>query len=92
MDTLKNTYFSSNIHNGQGGYDIYYVNMQSGAVSTNLIALSDINSKYDEIAPSVINDTLFFSSNREGGLGGFDAYYLGEIPNHVPDEYFFKIK
>jgi len=69
-------YFSSNIRNGQGGYDIFYVNMQSGAVSTNLVALSDINSKYDEIAPSVINDTLFFSSNREGGLGGFDAYYL----------------
>jgi len=69
-------YLSSNIKNGKGGYDIYYVNMQKGVVSTSLIALNDINSRFDEIGPSVINDTLFFSSNKEGGLGGFDAYYF----------------
>ena len=69
-------YLASNIKNGKGGYDIYYVNMQGGVVSKNLIAINDINSTNDEIAPSIINDSLFFSSNREGGLGGFDAYYL----------------
>ena len=69
-------YLSSSIKNGKGGYDIYYTNIQGGVISSKLIGLNDINTKYDEIAPSLINDSLFFSSNREGGLGGFDAYYL----------------
>ena len=68
-------YLSSNIKNGKGGYDIYFVNVQTGVVGTNLLPVEEINTINDEIAPSVINDTLFFSSNREGGLGGFDAYY-----------------
>jgi outer membrane protein OmpA-like peptidoglycan-associated protein len=67
-------YLSSNSKNGKGGYDIYHVNIQGGVINTNLIALNDINTKFDEIGPSVINDTIFFSSNKEGGLGGFDAY------------------
>ena len=74
LDATK-LYLSSNIKNGKGGYDIYYVNIKNGVVGVNLIPLDEINSQKDEIAPSISNDTLFFSSNRDGGLGGFDAYY-----------------
>lgn len=73
-------YLSSNSKNGKGGYDIYHVNIEGGVINTNLIAINDINTKYDEIGPSVINDTIFFSSNKEGGLGGFDAYYFSSNP------------
>ena len=36
-----------------------------------------INTKYDESSPSIHHDnnSLFFSSNRPGGLGGYDLYF-----------------
>lgn len=42
----------------------------------NPVKLEGINSKYDELYPYLQIDgvTLFFSSNREGGLGGYDIY------------------
>ncbi len=38
--------------------------------------LKGVNSKYDDLYPYLQVDgvTLFFSSNREGGLGGYDIY------------------
>jgi hypothetical protein len=41
-----------------------------------------INSKSAEFAAyeSTNGDTLFFSSNREGGFGGFDIYYSLKLP------------
>ncbi|MCS7000756.1 MAG: OmpA family protein, partial [Candidatus Kapabacteria bacterium] len=38
--------------------------------------LSELNSEYDEITPSIApdNKTLYFASNRPGGNGGFDIY------------------
>ena len=69
-------YFSSNLKIGKGGYDIYFVNIKNGMIDKTIIAVDDVNTIYDEIGPSVINDTIIFSSNREGGLGGFDAYYF----------------
>lgn len=68
-------YFATDKKNGLGGFDIYYVTIQGGVIGSNLISLTDINSSFDEIAPSMINDTLFFSSNKVGGIGGFDTYY-----------------
>ena len=42
-----------------------------------------INTEYDEFRPIVrpqwdfSNDLMLFSSNRPGGKGGFDLYYVG---------------
>jgi hypothetical protein len=42
-----------------------------------------INTSYDEYRPVIktvtgfTNDFLIFSSNRPGGKGGFDLYYVG---------------
>ncbi len=69
-------YFSSNLKSGEGGYDIYFVNIKNGIIDKTIFSVDDVNTINDEIAPSIIHDTLIFSSNREGGLGGFDAYYF----------------
>jgi hypothetical protein len=45
----------------------------------------DINTEYDEYRPVVVstkeegflNDLMVYSSDRPGGKGGFDLYYVG---------------
>ena len=45
--------------------------------------LTEFNTEYDEFRPIVrpqwgfSNDFMLFSSNRPGGKGGFDLYYVG---------------
>lgn len=69
-------YFASNLAGGLGGFDIYYANKVGADWSLDLTHLSQsINSKFDDISPFVIReDSIYFSSNREGGMGGFDIY------------------
>ncbi len=71
----KNLYFASNRIEGKGGYDIYYVNIKGDTIGSHPIAMPSINSEYDELSPFLYKDSLLFSSNRPGGLGGFDMYY-----------------
>jgi outer membrane protein OmpA-like peptidoglycan-associated protein len=76
-NNTQRLYFSSDKKGSIGGYDIYYVERVGNAWQKNPIALdSNINTKYDEIAPFVNGDSVYFSSNKKGGLGGFDIYYL----------------
>ncbi|MBI5539714.1 MAG: PD40 domain-containing protein [Bacteroidia bacterium] len=44
---------------------------------------SNVNSSYDESHASISSDgsTLYFSSNRPGGLGGYDLYISYRLPN-----------
>lgn len=69
-------YFASNLAGGLGGFDIYYANKVGADWSLDLTHLNEsINSKFDDISPFVLReDSIYFSSNREGGLGGFDIY------------------
>jgi hypothetical protein len=76
--------FTSNRDGGFGGYDLYYSNFENGKWSDPINFGSGINSKYDEFRPIVRskpwdfdNDMMIFSSNRPGGMGGFDLYYVG---------------
>ncbi len=71
-------YFSSNLPDGSGGFDIWksrWVN-NNWSKPSNLGKL--LNSMADEISPFMVQDgkdkTLYFSSNRDGGFGGFDIY------------------
>ncbi len=76
--------FTSNRDGGFGGYDLYYSNFENGKWSEPINFGSEINSEYDEYRPIVRskpwefdNDMMIFSSNRPGGKGGFDLYYVG---------------
>jgi hypothetical protein len=76
--------FASNRAGGFGGYDLYYSVFENGNWSEPVNFGSEINSEYDEFRPIVRsnkwqfdNDMMIFSSNRPGGKGGFDLYFVG---------------
>jgi outer membrane protein OmpA-like peptidoglycan-associated protein len=67
-------YFSSNRKGGKGGFDIYSIEKKNGTWNTLPVSLVNINTESDEKNPTVNGNDLIFSSNRPGGLGGFDLY------------------
>ena len=75
--------FSSDRPGGLGGYDFYYSIYENGEWSEPVNFGAPINSEFDEYRAIGIkaweyeNDVLIFSSNRPGGKGGFDIYYVG---------------
>ncbi len=79
--------FTSDRAGGYGGYDLYYSTYENGWSAPVNFGPS-INTAYDEYRPIVIyapdysNDLMIFSSNRTGGKGGFDLYYVG-IPKET---------
>ena len=81
MDNLM--VFTSNRSGGYGGFDLYYSIFTDGSWSSPVNFGDKINSPYDEYRPIVkpydefTNDFMVFSSNRPGGKGGYDLYYVG---------------
>jgi hypothetical protein len=75
--------FTSNRPGGLGGYDLYYSVLTNGVWSTPVNLGAPINSEFDEYRPVLGGHTdftnlfLIFSSNRPGGMGGFDLYFTG---------------
>ena len=75
--------FTSKREGGYGGYDLYYTQLIEDEWSTPVNFGPEINTEFDEFRPIVFyapkfeNDLMVFSSNRPGGMGGFDLYYVG---------------
>jgi hypothetical protein len=77
--------FASDREGGYGGYDLYYSEYINENWTKPINMGKRINSEYDEYRPIVKplfdsdfnNDLMIFSSNRPGGKGGFDLYYVG---------------
>ncbi|SKC19201.1 TolB family protein [Alkalitalea saponilacus] len=76
--------FASNREGGNGGFDLYYSLWENNQWSDPVNFGSTINSEYDEFRPIVFDERvsetqsmMIFSSNRPGGLGGFDLYFVG---------------
>lgn len=70
-------YFVSDRKGGYGGRDIYKTNkLPDGTWSTPVNMGPTINTKFDEESPfiAVDNKTLYFSSNNEKSMGGFDIF------------------
>lgn len=77
--------FASDRSGGYGGYDLYYsiFNGTSWTEAENFGP--NINSEFDDFRPILVdqghygfeNNLMIFSSNRPGGLGGFDLYFVG---------------
>jgi outer membrane protein OmpA-like peptidoglycan-associated protein/tetratricopeptide (TPR) repeat protein len=71
-------YFTSNMPGGFGGEDIYRsIRLPNGEWSKPTNLGPKINSKYDEDAPAILADgkTLYFASNGEKSMGGFDILF-----------------
>jgi hypothetical protein len=75
--------FSSDRPGGFGGYDLYYSQKTANGWTVPINFGPKINSEFDEYRPVVSeqpefsNRLMIFSSNRPGGLGGFDLYFVG---------------
>ena len=76
--------FTSNRPGGFGGFDLYYSKLENNIWSEPINFGPKINSEYDEYRPILIDEgvsytetMMVFSSNRIGGKGGFDLYFVG---------------
>jgi outer membrane protein OmpA-like peptidoglycan-associated protein len=68
-------YFASTNPMGLGGSDIYVSTFVNGDWTEPANLGPNVNTANDELYPFLENDnTLFFSSNGHGGLGGLDVY------------------
>lgn len=101
-------YFTSSRPGGQGGMDLYRCQLLSGLKFGPVQNLgAPVNSDANETSPSILHTgkTLYFSSSRSGGQGGFDLYYaekglagqwlppvnMGPEVNTSADEMFFSL-
>ena len=86
---LKNVMiFTSNRPGGMGGFDLYYSIFKNGKWNAPVNLGPKINSSSDEYRPVLGYDPEFtnmfiiFSSNKSGGMGGYDLYFTGfNVPN-----------
>lgn len=76
--------FASNREGGFGGFDLYYSILENGEWAEPINMGKKINTELDEYRPILINEgvsstqtMMVFSSNRSGGKGGFDLYFVG---------------
>lgn len=75
-DTTAILYFVSDRPGGMGGMDIWYALVRDGVAGEPVNLGPQVNSAADELTPfyDQRNGILYFSSDREGGKGGFDIY------------------
>lgn len=74
-------YFSSDGHMGYGGLDIYVSSYKNGQWQKPVNLKAPINSSYDDFGIIFFknHNNGFFSSNRKGGKGGDDIYFMNDF-------------
>ncbi|HQV52748.1 MAG: PD40 domain-containing protein [Flavobacteriales bacterium] len=70
----RTLYMISDMPGGFGGTDVYQCKWMLNAWSPPENLGPTINTPGNEMFPTVLGDTLFFSSNGHGGLGGLDVF------------------
>lgn len=78
----KKLYFSWNKNPGEKASNIYEVE-RNGEDWGKPKKVKNINSKNNEMFPYIIDDKLYFASNRPEGFGGLDLY----VSNYENDEW-----
>ncbi len=70
-------FFASRHLPGYGGYDLYYSKFTGGKWQNPVNLGPDVNTTFDEISPFITNggNTLYFSSDRIDGFGGYDIFW-----------------
>lgn len=72
----KVLYFSSDMPGGLGGMDLWKCDWNGSAWGTPINLGPTINTKGNELFPTVIADgTLYFASNAHPGMGGLDNFF-----------------
>ncbi len=78
----KLLFFASDMQGGFGGSDIYVSKFENGKWSKPENLGAKVNTVANEYFPFYHESgRLYFSSNRENGVGGFDIYYSSYIGN-----------
>jgi hypothetical protein len=72
-DTL---FFASDGHNEKGDFDIYYSVRENGDWQKPIALPSPVNSEYNDRYYVKSGNEIFFSSDRPGGMGGYDLYVI----------------
>jgi peptidoglycan-associated lipoprotein len=89
LRTDTRLYYSSDGLAGMGGYDLFYTENVNGEWSEPQNLKYPINTPYDEIGiifnynedeSAAAEESGYFSSNREGGTGGYDIYSFYRAP------------
>ncbi|WP_179318633.1 OmpA family protein [Winogradskyella helgolandensis] len=81
----KTLYFSSNMPEGFGGFDIYKAPINDDGTLGEAENLGQkVNTEGQEMFPYISsNNTLYFSSNGHLGLGGLDVFYTKVIDGKI---------
>lgn len=75
-ELTKSFYFASEGHLNIGGIDLFRIKGNDFGANDVENLGPPINSPSDDYYLSIGNQTAFLSSNREGGVGKFDVYYM----------------
>ena len=78
--------FSSNKSGGYGGEDLWFSEIKEDNRWSKPVNMGPtINSSYDEISPFIHPDgvTLFYSSNNEKSIGGYDIFVTQKDKNNI---------
>lgn len=75
--------FSSDFEGGYGGYDLWVseFNKTTNKWMKPKNLGPEINTSFDELYPSLLDDTLYFSSNGHIGMGGLDIFKALPLSN-----------
>lgn len=103
----RTLYFSSDMPGGEGGFDLYAVNInKDGSIDNPYNLGSEVNTVNDERSPFIDenNKYLYFASNGHNTLGGLDVFRarnvkgsfvrvlnMGATINSVEDDYAFML-
>jgi len=66
--------YASDRKGTQGGKDLWRVRQLSNDRFSEPENILELNSPYDEDAPLILGDTLYFASNRPQSIGGYDVF------------------
>jgi len=87
-------YFASDMPGGEGQFDLYVCTLERGNWSDPVSLGPAVNTKRNEIYPSIQeNGRLFFSTNGRDGVGGYDIFFTELVegawinPVHLPEPF-----
>ncbi len=76
--------FTSNMEGGQGGFDIWYAEINADGTTKEPLNLTAVNTIGDEITPffDERDDMFYFASDGQPGMGGYDVFSCQRNPNN----------